>query len=179
MNLTVYMLPAPVNPTPTVSWCGETWNMPADSGVTKEVLPSFYKKTGGTHAWQLEGTVTNSELTSAFIYWDLVMNRIVPTASFGGYNQVFLADSLFNSECWWSNAADLTPTCSRGFMNNAPPSVTGVARPTIGNYFITPSTATAVGTLNGVAGVTLPNGPWGGSYASTNCLYVWTFGNNW
>ena len=29
----------------TITWCGETWNLPADSGKCKKVCPTFYKFT--------------------------------------------------------------------------------------------------------------------------------------
>lgn len=48
----------------TINWCGETWNLPGDSGDTKTVCPTYYVKqttTGATtlkarHEWSYAGT---------------------------------------------------------------------------------------------------------------------------
>ena len=39
--------------TGTISWCGETWNLPGDSGLCKEVCPEYYRrgKRSSTATW--------------------------------------------------------------------------------------------------------------------------------
>jgi hypothetical protein len=32
----------------TINWCGETWNLPTDSGVSKQVCPTTYRKEKGS-----------------------------------------------------------------------------------------------------------------------------------
>ena len=41
----------------TINWCGQTWNLPADSGVEKSVCPTFYSLGRGT---QFQFTFTNT-----------------------------------------------------------------------------------------------------------------------
>jgi len=36
----------------TINWCGETWNLPGDSGVQKSVCPTDYKPAGVTTTYE-------------------------------------------------------------------------------------------------------------------------------
>lgn len=67
----------------TINWCGETWNLPADSGVQKSVCPTGYTKgqnsTGftspppanklyATHRWRYSGGISMTRLYQ-WRYW--------------------------------------------------------------------------------------------------------------
>jgi len=41
--------------TGTITWCGQTWTLPGDSGVTKQVCPTSYSKGGLAEEWEYNG----------------------------------------------------------------------------------------------------------------------------
>jgi len=60
--------------TGTINWCGETWNLPADSGVEKSVCPTvyaLYKYTNTT-----TGTTFNSRVISCMHVWEYNYNSL-------------------------------------------------------------------------------------------------------
>jgi hypothetical protein len=51
----------------TITWAGQTWNLPADSGLTKTICPDFYQEFRSenfnqfraSHRWRAGGAISN------------------------------------------------------------------------------------------------------------------------
>jgi hypothetical protein len=137
----------------TINWVGETWNLPADSGVQKSVCPTGYSKFRSTylvapttkiyralHRWNYAGATglsvgrqyVASYITTAGLW------ALPPGA--GCSNRVQLTNTQTDEKSWYGTQA--TRFSIAGFPNSNVVNsdinlILGVASPTYNNYDIT------------------------------------------
>jgi hypothetical protein len=111
----------------TVNWAGETWNLPADSGVVKCVCPDQYTLTTRTTTgltseglWEEEWKKYTPTSTSYYALklrrW--VQNYSVPPIQNVGNNQIDIFIGGYNRSTYsynWQNMTGSTQTAGGGF----------------------------------------------------------------
>jgi len=139
--------------TKSVSWCGEVWNLPADSGVTKEVCPDSYV---------LNTTTNQGELWVHYAANGFWMERDLVTGS----NGVFSYMSVRPSSVTYLRSR---VTISYGSINN----------PTTNASIATPFYNIYSGPRPTISDYRLPNS-WFNSMTDTSGItYAWQRGSNW
>lgn len=164
--------------TSTITWCGETWNLPGDSGVQKEVCPTFYVI---NHYYNIfvqagEGTYVADEIwrqaglelsRGVLANWTTSFNII------NGDNQ--------------RNELQLSPSGTLGF-NKRDISLVDVRLgtwPTPNIASVSPNLATfSLGLISGEAlprydGVYRLVGTFFNSYTLSGVTYIWEKGDGW
>lgn len=147
----------------TISWCGETWNLPGDSGLQKEVCPSLYQfvSTGGLYISNWEKRITakdglrlSAQFYSAFgtqefrkVFW---ADQGAGGLSFGPYTG---SPPTFTVDIFSNTGGFTFSTFGLGLLS-AP-----VQRPTKYNFAI--------------------NNAQFGSYTYNSITYTWARGTNW
>ena len=156
----------------TINWCGQTWNLPADSGVWKEVCPSTYVKKQSTY------NSFNFDYWTALHSWrnqaggaDLIMKRdygILHSTGGGPYYGAAGRNVIFLRA---GGDADLY--YFQGYYPTRP---------------WTPNTTSAVSTALGILTVgdratfndyTLTTKFTAGSHTVSGITYTWAKGTNW
>jgi hypothetical protein len=110
----------------TINWCGETWNLPADSGDPRCVCPDSYTLTTRTTTglaseglWEEEWRKSTTSLS----YYALklrrwVQNYSVPPIQNVGNNQIDIFIGGYNRSTYsynWQNMTGSTQTAGGGF----------------------------------------------------------------
>ena len=151
----------------TVNWCGETWNLPADSGEWKEVCPSFYRKGHQSFGWDSTGKKGETWNIGGF-NGDLALTRYLNISSSGFYyfnwrHRICLENTNTDKHEWWASADRFpTPTPSYtfpviselGLITTAPPRENWY-----GNQYLTDN--------------------FFGSHTIGSVTYTWAKGTNW
>jgi hypothetical protein len=147
--------------TGTITWCGETWVLPGESGDPKTVCPDIYNKGIYTavspgarqHRWQKAGTTANPDFFFSPVV-SLSLHRYADAGPFRG-NKVELIGLI--------SVISFVNAVPNGYVNpyfNTPPNANGFALPTVGDYDIPPE--------------------FFGSITSSNSVtYQWDKGNGW
>ena len=164
----------------TVNWCGQTWNLPADSGVEKSVCPTVYEK--GRYFTSLGGYGSeyhayhewhhNNSLRLEIRYWIWL---------FSGTNQWF-RDGFQNNDHYIRLGVTGGPFIDRlGVEGTNQPK----PRPVFGSFLPT----SAHGQLDmGVLSAGMPTqtynnygltNQWFGSHTAGGITYAWSKGLGW
>jgi len=140
--------------TGSITWCGQTWNLPTDSGVTKEVCPTSYLNVRrmpsiyhtGINSWKYSynGTFRLARAAIEYYMGTLMTHLNIIDGFF---------DSRVSSHVEYPYAQTGTTHTSRaGLISNVP-------FPTVQDYQITDE--------------------FFGSYTISNITYSWQRGTNW
>lgn len=151
----------------TIVFCGETWNLPGDSGQQKTVCPTTYLKSTSTytspvgtaaqHVWKFTGTATP-------VSGGLKLQRAARATPSPNYTNRVQGVSISPTSGFYSRQAWFSGTTGFTYINNAntpKPSVVNVVKPS---------------SLSG--GYDL-NDAFFGSATISGITYSWAKGNGW
>ena len=108
----------------TINWCGETWNLPADSGVTKEVCPTNHTIQPGEERWNYN--TTSLQLTMAL--GSLGDRAVINLGSYIDYISNVRRRSTYATASTWTQSI-YTPSTFRP--------LSALPFPTVSNYRLT------------------------------------------
>jgi len=152
----------------TITWCGETWILPDDSGETRSICPSTYRRV-------LYGGPTMYDALHTWEYRGLVLGRFAglrkfSTFTYGYYWLRYFSKNFNRLSVKWL-AYSRRSFAARGTAIPLAPTATNT---------------TGFGTLNLISGVAAPSyfdysmdANFFGSYVSGGVTYSWAKGSGW
>jgi len=137
----------------TINWCGETWNLPGDSGVEKTVCPTFYAQY--TYSTTIFHTVNaRHQWNNAGLQLQRIYHKNYPAFSNSGSN-VLVMQGLNDTVFWYGSnmTGNFVIANSLGLITISPPGAT------LGAYLIT--------------------NDFFGSHVISGVTYSWSRGQGW
>jgi len=109
----------------TINWCGETWNLPGDSGVQKSVCPTDYTKSVPTpssvsHRWVYSKSgSTGLSLRRKFTGVGFNGIDLYPVASYAHFETAFSGTYYYANPTTWYPGLGPIPTTNDFYLGNA------------------------------------------------------------